>query len=65
MMEITGNNGARIIFDPVGSPGVEKLAQAAAFEGDYFFEYGGLSMQPTPFPMSSPSAKGSPFAAIR
>src|ERR1700722_7009162 len=50
VMEITGNNGARIIFDPVGGPGVEKLAQAAAFEG-IIFEYGGLSMQPTPFPM--------------
>jgi NADPH:quinone reductase-like Zn-dependent oxidoreductase len=49
-MEITGNNGARIIFDPVGGPGVEKLVQAAAFEG-IIFEYGGLSMQPTPFPM--------------
>jgi NADPH:quinone reductase-like Zn-dependent oxidoreductase len=50
VMEITGNNGARIIFDPVAGPGVEKLAQAAAFEG-IIFEYGGLSMQPTPFPM--------------
>jgi NADPH:quinone reductase-like Zn-dependent oxidoreductase len=50
LMEITGNNGARIIFDPVGGPGVEKLVQAAAFEG-IIFEYGGLSMQPTPFPM--------------
>jgi NADPH:quinone reductase-like Zn-dependent oxidoreductase len=48
--EITSGNGARIIFDPVAGPGVEKLAQAAAFEG-IIFEYGGLSMQPTPFPM--------------
>jgi NADPH:quinone reductase-like Zn-dependent oxidoreductase len=48
--EITGGKGARIVFDPVGGPGVEKLAQAAAFEG-IIFEYGGLSMQPTPFPM--------------
>jgi len=50
VMEITGGNGARIIFDPVAGPGLEKLAQAAAFEG-IIFEYGGLSMQPTPFPM--------------
>ena len=49
-MEITGGNGARIIFDPVAGPGVEQLAQAAAYEG-IIFEYGGLSMQPTPFPM--------------
>ena len=48
--EITAGKGARIVFDPVGGPGVEKLAQAAAFEG-IIFEYGGLSMQPTPFPM--------------
>jgi NADPH:quinone reductase-like Zn-dependent oxidoreductase len=48
--EITGGNGARIIFDPVAGPGLEKLAQAAALEG-IIFEYGGLSMQPTPFPM--------------
>jgi NADPH:quinone reductase-like Zn-dependent oxidoreductase len=50
--EITGGNGARLIFDPVAGPGVEKLAQAAAFQG-IIFEYGGLSMQPTPFPMMS------------
>jgi NADPH:quinone reductase-like Zn-dependent oxidoreductase len=50
VMEITGGNGARLIFDPVAGPGLEKLAQAAAFEG-IIFEYGGLSMQPTPFPM--------------
>ena len=48
--EIAGGKGARIVFDPVGGPGVEKLAQAAAYEG-IIFEYGGLSMQPTPFPM--------------
>ncbi len=48
--EITGGKGARIVFDPVGGPGIEKLCQAAAYEG-IIFEYGGLSMQPTPFPM--------------
>jgi NADPH:quinone reductase-like Zn-dependent oxidoreductase len=47
--EITAGKGARIIFDPVGGPGVEKLVEAAAFEG-IVFQYGGLSMQPTPFP---------------
>ncbi|HTB18309.1 MAG TPA: zinc-dependent alcohol dehydrogenase family protein [Bryobacteraceae bacterium] len=50
VMEITGGKGARLIFDPVAGPGLEKLAEAAAFEG-MIFEYGGLSMQPTPFPM--------------
>ena len=46
---ITAGKGARIIFDPVGGPDVDKLAQAAAEEGILFI-YGGLSGQPTPFP---------------
>ena len=46
---ITGGRGARIIFDPVGGPEIDKLAQAAAEEGIIFI-YGGLSGQPTPFP---------------
>lgn len=50
--QITRGKGARIIFDPVAGPDVEKLADAAAFEG-IIFEYGGLSMQPTPFPMGA------------
>jgi len=50
--EITGGEGARLIFDPVGGPWVEKLAEAAAYHGIIFI-YGGLSMQPTPFPMTA------------
>jgi NADPH:quinone reductase-like Zn-dependent oxidoreductase len=50
--EITGGNGARIIFDPVGGPFVEKLAEAAAYHGIIFI-YGRLSMQPTPLPMGA------------
>lgn len=48
--EITGGKGARLIFDPVAGPFVEKLAAAAAEEGIIFL-YGALSMQPTPFPL--------------
>jgi|SRR5665213_1511305 len=48
--EITGGKGARIVFDPVGGPFVEKLAAAAA-QGGIIFEYGWLSQQPTPFPL--------------
>jgi len=48
--EITGGKGARIIFDPVAGPYVETLAEAAA-PGGTIFEYGVLSMQPTPFPV--------------
>ena len=49
VQRISGGKGARIIFDPVGGPDVEKLAQAAADEGILFI-YGSLSGQPTPYP---------------
>ena len=42
--------GARIIFDPVGGPGLESLAQAAAQEATIFV-YGALSPEPTPYPL--------------
>jgi NADPH:quinone reductase len=46
---ITGGKGTRVIFDPVGGPDVEKLAQAASEEG-IILVYGGLSGQETPYP---------------
>ena len=49
VMQITSNKGARIVFDPVGGPYVETLAQAMAQDGVLFI-YGGLSGQPTPHP---------------
>jgi len=55
--EITGGKGARIIFDPVAGPYVETLAQAGA-QGGILFIYGGLSMQPTPFPMRECMRRG-------
>ena len=48
--EITGGNGARIIFDPVGGPGVEALAKAAAPMAQIFL-YGALASAPTPLPL--------------
>lgn len=48
---ITGGKGARIIFDPISGSIVEKLAQCAA-HGGTLFEYGALSMEPTPFPLA-------------
>jgi NADPH:quinone reductase-like Zn-dependent oxidoreductase len=48
--EITGGKGARLTFDPVAGPFLEKLAAGAA-QGGIIFEYGALSMQPTPFPL--------------
>jgi NADPH:quinone reductase-like Zn-dependent oxidoreductase len=55
--EITGGKGARIIFDPVGGPILEKLVEAAGFHG-IIFEYGWLSLQPTPFPLLGALTKG-------
>jgi NADPH:quinone reductase-like Zn-dependent oxidoreductase len=55
--EITGGKGARVIFDPVAGPYIETLAAASAFGGT-IFEYGGLSMQSTPFPFSAALGKG-------
>jgi NADPH:quinone reductase-like Zn-dependent oxidoreductase len=54
---ITGGNGARVTFDPVGGPFLEKLALAAA-AGGIIFEYGLLSLQPTPFPFPTALFKG-------
>ncbi|HTV50278.1 MAG TPA: zinc-dependent alcohol dehydrogenase family protein [Steroidobacteraceae bacterium] len=49
VMRITAGKGARVAFDPVGGPFVEKLAQAMSDEGILFI-YGSLSGQPTPYP---------------
>jgi NADPH:quinone reductase-like Zn-dependent oxidoreductase len=57
VQEITGGKGARVTFDPVAGPFLEKLAQAAA-PGGMIFEYGWLSMQPTPFPLLAALHKG-------
>jgi NADPH:quinone reductase-like Zn-dependent oxidoreductase len=48
--EITGGKGPRIIFDPVAGPFLENLVEAAA-SGAIIFQYGALSMQPTPLPL--------------
>ncbi len=55
--EITSGKGARVIFDPVAGPSLEKLAEAAA-PGGIIVEYGALSMQPTPFPLFAALGKG-------
>ena len=54
---VTGGKGARIVFDPVGGPDVEKLAQAAAEEGIIII-YGGLSGEATPYPHWPAALKG-------
>ena len=57
MMEITGGKGANLIFDPVAGPFLEKLAKAAAARA-VIFEYGALSLAPTPFPLFDALGKG-------
>lgn len=55
--EITSDQGARVIFDPIGGKGLEQLAQAAAFHG-IIVEYGALAPEPTPFPLFLALSKG-------
>jgi len=55
--DLTDGKGAGMIFDPVAGPYLEKLAGAAA-SGGTIFEYGALSMAPTPFPLFEALAKG-------
>lgn len=54
---ITAGRGARLILDPVAGPDVEMLAEASA-AGGILFVFGGLSMQPTPFPAVASMRKG-------
>lgn len=57
VMKITGGRGARIVFDPVGGPFVEKLAESMCERGILFI-YGGLSEQDTPYPHWQSAFKG-------
>ena len=54
---LTNGKGVRIVFDPVGGPEVETLAQAAAEEGIIII-YGGLSGKSTPYPHWPAALKG-------
>ncbi len=55
--EISGGKLARVVFDPVAGSFVEKLVDATA-PGGTIFEYGALSMEPTPFPLMAMMMKG-------
>lgn len=50
VMEITGGQGARVVFDPVGGPALEPLTAAMA-TGGILLAYGALSPEPSPFPL--------------
>ena len=55
--KVTGGAGADLVFDPVAGSFIEKLAEATA-RGGQIIEYGGLSMEPTPFPFAAALQKG-------
>jgi NADPH:quinone reductase-like Zn-dependent oxidoreductase len=50
LAEIAGANGVRVVLDAVGGPAFEPLT-AAMSPGGILIEYGGLSPEPTPFPL--------------
>jgi NADPH:quinone reductase-like Zn-dependent oxidoreductase len=47
---IAGPNGVRVVLDAVGGPAFTPLTSAMARDG-ILIEYGGLSPEPTPFPL--------------
>jgi NADPH:quinone reductase-like Zn-dependent oxidoreductase len=50
LKEISGAAGVRVVFDAIGGPIFEPLT-AAMSKGGILLEYGGLSAEPTPFPL--------------
>lgn len=52
LREIAGPEGVRVVLDPIGGPLFEPLTAAMA-RGGILIEYGGLSPQPTPFPLAT------------
>jgi NADPH:quinone reductase-like Zn-dependent oxidoreductase len=50
ILALTGGEGARVVFDPVGGPTLAKLAAATARLGIIFL-YGTLSREKTPLPL--------------
>ncbi|WP_027576289.1 zinc-dependent alcohol dehydrogenase family protein [Bradyrhizobium sp. WSM1743] len=50
LLEIAGSKGVRVVFDAVGGPAFEPLTGAMS-PGGILIEYGGLSPEPTPFPL--------------
>lgn len=50
IVAITGGQGARVVFDPVGGPAMAQITQATAKLGIILI-YGALSTDATPFPL--------------
>lgn len=55
--KITSGKGVELVFDPIGGPIVNQLAEAAA-QGGRIIEYGALDSEATPFPLFTALAKG-------
>lgn len=56
ILRITGGDGVRVVFDPVGGPNFEKLMKLLKFQGVGFI-YGALSDEPTTLPVLDMIAK--------
>lgn len=56
LKEIAGEDGVRVVFDPIGGPIFAPLT-AAMSRGGILIEYGGLSPEPTPFPLGAVLSK--------
>lgn len=56
LIDIVGPDGARVVFDPIGGPILEPLTSAMS-KGGILIEYGGLSREPTPFPLFTALSK--------
>jgi NADPH:quinone reductase-like Zn-dependent oxidoreductase len=52
VMEITGGAGVPVVFDPIGGPGVVRLADATAPYGRIIL-YGVLDFDPAPLPLAA------------
>jgi len=57
VMRITSEQGANLIFDPIGGPQLEQLAALAA-KNAQIIEYGALSTSATPYPLFAALGKG-------
>lgn len=55
--EITNNKGVDLVFDPIGGPILNQLAEVASV-GSKIIEYGALDSKPTPYPLFTALAKG-------
>jgi NADPH:quinone reductase-like Zn-dependent oxidoreductase len=56
VMRITGGQGARVVFDPVGGPNFARLISTLSFQGIAYI-YGALSEEVTPLPVLDMIAK--------